>query len=98
MNIKFEVIRIGKTRKNKTSEIWIQQNLKFLKENILHVFNENKINISINLLLIIPSRGNKIRISLRNINNSELKYIIKENFSDSIYNGNYNLILKNINK
>jgi hypothetical protein len=99
MEIRFDMIRIGKFRKNYISEILLKQNVNGLKNSIKSLLLEID-NIEINLIhivMIIPAKGFSIKISLKNINNKHIREIIKQNFSNCIFKGKYSIIMDNLN-
>ncbi len=96
MKVKFDLIRIGKIRKDHMSEILLKQNAFLLKNTIRHEladFESNEINIE----MIIPAKGFNVKICLNNINDKSIKKYLRNNFSRNIYNGNYSVIKDNLN-
>lgn len=98
MNIHFEMVRIGDFRKNRLLEKIIRENVNILQLN-LRKFLENETDInksSIELTMVIPSRGTKITFVLNDIKDDTLKSKLRLNFPDSIFNGDENLIYSNL--
>lgn len=100
MKVKFDIVRIGRIRKNYTSELVLKENLNFLKSNIRTLLSEkvieNKSN-QISIVLVIPAKGFNIKIVLNDIKDNDIKKELKKHFPNSIYNGSYSVILDNIN-
>ena len=99
MEINFDVIRIGKIRKDNTAEIILKQNVNFMKSGIRHLLNNNIDNLEekICIVLAIPGKGYSIKIVLQEVKKKHIRNELKNNFPYSIYNGKYSAILDNVN-
>jgi len=100
MEVNFDIVRIGKIRKNRISEMILKQNVEFLKNGIRSLLKDNEVDSKkdlISMVLVIPAKGHSIKIALRDIKESYIKKELKNNFPNSIYKGDYKSILDNIN-
>ncbi|HRG17544.1 MAG TPA: hypothetical protein PLP39_00495 [Flavobacterium lutivivi] len=99
MEVKFEMIRIGKFRKDDCSEMLLKQNVDLLKSTIrYHLADIDNIeNKPINIDMIVPAKGFEIKIFVKRIRDKNIRTYLKENFPKSIYNGNYSNISDNLN-
>lgn len=100
MEVKFDLVRIGKIRKNYASEIVLKQNVDFLKNSIRTLLKEEKNfynKSTISMVMIIPGKGYNIKIALRDIKDNHIIELLEEKFSKFIYKGKYSLIMDNIN-
>jgi hypothetical protein len=96
MEIKFDVVSIGKIRKDQISEIILKQNVGFLKIGI-HSFlkdidSETK---KIGIVLVIPGKGHSIKISLQDVKEKNIRKELKNNFPYNIYKGEHSSIMNN---
>lgn len=100
MEVKFDLVRIGKSRKNSISEIFLKQNVDFLKSGIRWLLKDidvdNK-NNQITMVMVIPAKGLSIKIVLQDIKESYIKKELRTNFPNSIFKGHYSSILDNLN-
>lgn len=97
MEIKFDVVRIGKIRKDQISEMILKQNVGFLKSGI-HSFlrdidSETK---KIGIVLVVPGKGHSIKMSLQDVKEKHIKKELKSNFPYNIYKGEYSAIMDNV--
>lgn len=99
MEVKFDLVRIGKPRKNSTIEIILKQNVNLL-QNSIRYFLEDEVSTDkynrIDMVMIIPSKGSSIKIALQDINDNNIKKSLRQKFPNSIYKGDYSIILDNI--
>ncbi|MCB0458926.1 MAG: hypothetical protein KDC74_02780 [Flavobacteriaceae bacterium] len=99
MDVKFDLVRIGKIRKNCTSEKILKQNVDVLRNNIRYLLkNEicsNK-NNQLDITMIIPAKGFNIKIRIQNVKDFHLRKLLRENFPNTIYKGKLDTILDNI--
>ncbi|MBX9889455.1 MAG: hypothetical protein K2Y30_16160 [Flavobacteriaceae bacterium] len=97
MELKFDVVRIGKIHKDKMSEMILKQNVGFLKNGIYSLLqdidNETK---KFGIVLVIPGKGHNIRIALQDVKERNVRKELKINFPCNIYKGEYSVILDNI--
>jgi len=100
MEVNFDLVRIGRTRKNYTSEKILEQNVDLLKSNIRFFLKEkvsnNKNNV-ISMVMVVPGKGYNIKIALQDIRDNEIKKELKKKFPNSIYKGEYSTLLDNMN-
>lgn len=99
MEVKFDLVRIGKIRKNYTSELILKQNLDLMRAAIRDLLSDEKNNSknnSIHLTIVIPGKGHAIKIVLEKMLDSQIRKMLKENFPNSIYNGNQSVLLEYI--
>lgn len=98
MEVKFDLVRIGEIRKNEASEMIIRQNIGFLKSGICSLLHEIDSEIKqISICIIIPGRGHSIKIAIQDIKENHIRKELKSNFPNSIFKGEYSLVLDNIN-
>ncbi|OXG09649.1 hypothetical protein BC749_11118 [Flavobacterium araucananum] len=98
MEINFDVIRIGKIRKDNTAEIILKQNVNFMKCGIRHLLNNiDNLDEKIEIILAIPGKGYSVKIVLQEVKKKHIRNELKNNFPYSIYNGKYSAILDNVN-
>ena len=83
MEVKFDLVRIGKTRKNYNSEKVLKQNVDFLRSNIRDLLKEEKCshkNNRVDMTMIAPAKGHNIKIRLQDIKDFHIRKLIRENF------------------
>jgi len=100
MNVKFDLVRIGTTRKNYTSEKILKQNVDLLRSNIRDLLKEEKCshkNNRVDMTMIVPTKGYNIKIRLQDIKDFHIRKLIRENYPYSVYKGKLDPILDNIN-
>ncbi|MBP0903365.1 hypothetical protein ACFSKN_00555 [Mariniflexile gromovii] len=100
MEVKFDLVRIGKIRRDYAIENVLKQNVDSLKNKIRFLLKNdncfNKYN-RVDMVMIIPGKGESIKIALQDITDFHIRKKLKENVPDSIYMGKYSAILDNIN-
>ncbi|WP_286971869.1 hypothetical protein [Flavobacterium sp. UBA4854] len=98
MEVKFDLVRIGKIRKNSFAEMILKQNVDFLK-NSIRIFLKNEYpsdkHDKISLEMIIPAKGYNIKIALRSVKDNRIKKELRDNFPYSIYKGKDTIIEMN---
>ncbi len=100
MNVKFDLVRFGKIRKNNNSELILKKNVEFLQNHIRFLLDNENIdnkNNCVDMVMIIPGRGYEIKIALQDIRDTNVKKILKVNIPLQIYKGDYSIIIDNIN-
>jgi hypothetical protein len=100
MKIEFELVRIGKTRKDFMSERILEQNVRSLMANVRSYLEESFYddkNKLISIVVIVPSKGHNIKMSLQDVIDKHIKSEFRKEFSNFIFKGKYSLILENIN-
>lgn len=100
MNVKFDLVRFGKIRKNNNSELILKKNVEFLQNHIRFLLDNENIdnkNNCVDMVMIIPVRGYEIKIALQDIRDTNVKKILKVNIPLQIYKGDYSIIIDNIN-
>lgn len=99
MKVKFDLVRIGKIRKDFSSEKILKQNVISLKKNIrllLEYKDFGNKNNTISIVMVIPGKGYKIKIALQDILDSNIKKELRQNFREHIYTREYSVLLDNI--
>lgn len=99
MEVKFDLVRIGKKRNDLFKEKMIKHNLDILRSNIRSLFKNktcNNKNNQISMIMVIPGRGYKIKIHFQNISEKWIKKELKDNYPNSIYKGKYEILLDNL--
>ncbi len=99
MEVKFDLVRIGKFRKNNIAEKIISQNLKIFRDDIRSLLKDKKSfykNNKLNIVMIIPAKGYNIKISLEDISDEQIKKDLMYNFPNSIFKGKYSILLNNL--
>lgn len=95
MEIKFDLVRIGKRRKSHVKEDILKQNVNALINGIRHFLSDekcsNKNNLE-NVTMIVPGRGLSIKILLSDFKDFHIRKLIRERFPNNIYNGNKVLV------
>ena len=95
--MKFDLVRIGKKRKNYLIEKEIIENVKNIKILIKELLIENEFDIqNLNFVLIIPQRGTSIKIPEYEIKDSNIIKLFQTELPNNIYKGDYNKVLENI--
>lgn len=95
MEVKFDTVRIGKIRNSSIEEKILEQNLAFLKSNIKSLFRDDEVEKEhnrISVVLVIPGKGDNIKIAVKYSGNEFVKKLLSSNFPDSIYKGKYSTI------
>lgn len=98
MEINFETVRIGNFRKDMNHERILKANYDYLKNELrafVKTIQGEKADEIIYVDILIPAKGSTITIAIDNIPNLEVKQLLIDRFPDSIYKGNYSIILKN---
>ena len=91
MKIKFDMIRIGSKRKNVSSEIILKENVEILKKSIRSFFkgeNCSHKNNEEHITMIIPAKGDNIKVLIQDFKDYQIRQMFRESFSDFIYKGN----------
>lgn len=99
MEVKFDLVRIGNTRKNYNSEKILKQNVDFLRSNIRDLLKDEKCshkNNRVDITMIVPAKGHNIKIRLQDIKDFHIRKLIGENYPNSVYKGNLETILDNM--
>jgi hypothetical protein len=98
MEINFETVRIGKFRQDMMQERILKENYKYLKDSLkgfVKTIQCQKTSEIIYVDIVIPAKGRQIKITLDAIVYNEVKRLLIKNFPDSIYKGDYSILLKN---
>lgn len=98
MTINYDIVRIGKLRKDKNAERILHQNVKFLKFDI-ECFLENlelKDSDIIPITLVIPARGYNVLFDIRDINNKEVRTALSRQFKSRLFDRNRSILIDNI--
>ena len=99
MEVKFDLVRIGKIRKDSGAEIILKQNIDLLRESIRYFLKEEKYpnkNNRVEMTMIVPGKGFNIKIALQDVGDFYLRKKLREKFPNSIYKGKYSTIIENI--
>lgn len=99
MEVKFDLVRIGKIRKNSICEKILKENVDSLKNNIRSLLKDEKVDNKhnkIHIVMIIPSKDYNIKIVLQDIRYEYIRKELRFNFPSSIYNGEYSEIMDNL--
>ncbi len=96
MKVVFDIVRIGKIRKDRSIERVIEANVWSLKQDIRSLLKDRNEGNTLSVVMVIPARGCTITIDLRDIGDENLKKELKQSFPNSIYKGRYSLLLDNI--
>ena len=99
MKVNFDIVRIGKFRKNILAEKLLKENADLLRKEISKLLEEVKYkgeSDEMGLMLVIPAKGYRIKICLEDRNDENVRRILSQNFPDSIYKGAQSIIEKNI--
>lgn len=99
MEVKFDLVRIGKRRKDNLSEKILKQNVDILRHDIRLFLRDKESNTKYNeisMAMIIPGSGYSIKIALADIQDKNLRKELRNNFPEAVYKGKYSVILDNI--
>jgi len=96
MKVNFEFVRLGKISHNNVSEKVLKQDVHALKKSIQLFLEDFNLNDKIDILIVIPSKGHNIKFSLYDIQDPKIKAELRQNFSKTIYNGEYSKIITNL--
>jgi hypothetical protein len=99
MEVKFDLVRIGGIRKSYNAETILKGNVDLLRNNIRSLLKDLNISTkqnSISIVMIIPGKGDNIKIALDNIKDDHIRKELRHNLPRSIYKGDYSLIMNNI--
>ncbi len=95
MKIKFVPVRIGKFRNDLIQERILKENYLKLKHEISAFVESIQVEKTIDVDIVIPEKGSRISITLDSIEDINIKKQLMENFHNSIYNGDYNVLFNN---
>lgn len=99
MEITFEIVRIGKFRKDSQVEKIIKENVNLMKKSIRSLLEDFKYmgkDDKMELILVIPAKGDNVKIYIGDRKDENLRELLRQNFPDSIYTGNDSIIEENI--
>ena len=99
MKVKFDIVRIGKFRKDAFVERFLKENVDLMKSKISSLLKDIKYKSEYNemgLILVIPARGENIKIYIEDLQDTNVKKILSPNFPHSIYKRNYSIIEDNV--
>ena len=99
MEVKFDLVRIGKIRKSSIAEKILKQNVDLLRNEIRSFLKDENINNkhnTVHMVITIPGKGYNIKIALQDIKDLHIKKELKNNFPNSIYKGGYSIIMDNL--
>ena len=91
-------LELGRIRKNPFQERILKQNVKFLKNRVRSILeNEDIDNNKIYMVMVVPGRGYNIKIVLQDIRDISIRKKLKEKIPNYIYKGKYSVLLDNMN-
>jgi hypothetical protein len=99
MDVKFDLVRIGKFRKNYVSETILKQNADLLRSNIRYLLKEENCSHkdnTVHMTMVIPGKGHNIKIVLQDVRDIHIKKQLKEKFPNSIYKGSKSALIDNL--
>ncbi|MGV0980479.1 hypothetical protein [Empedobacter falsenii] len=98
MTINYDVIRIGKLRKESNAERILHQNVKFLKFDIECFLEDMELNDShvIPITIVIPASGYNVLFDVRDINNKEIRSALSKQFKSRLFDRNRSILIDNI--
>lgn len=98
MTINYDIVRIGKLRKDKNAERILHQNVKFLKFDIECFLEDLELKDSdiIPITLVIPARGYNVLFDIRDINNKEVRTALSKQFKSRLFDRNRSILIDNI--
>jgi hypothetical protein len=100
MEVKFDLVRIGKVRKDYSSEKILKDNVKMLKIQIRELLSEEICSHKNNredVTMIVPGKGYNIKILLNDVKDLHIRTILRKNIPNSIYKGKIDTVLDSIN-
>ncbi len=99
MAIKYDIVRIGKIRKESNAERILHQNVKFLKFDIEYFLEDLELKDSniLPITLVIPARGYNVLFDIRDINNKEVQTALSKQFKSRLFDRNRSILIDNIN-
>lgn len=95
MTINYDIVRIGKPRKDSNSERILYQNVKFLKfdiECLLQNSEENNLDI-IPITIVIPASGFNVLFDVRDIDNKVVKTVLSNHFKSRLFDQNKSILI-----
>ncbi|CAG5086851.1 hypothetical protein [Parvicella tangerina] len=95
MEVEFEVVRFGKIRSDRFIEKTLQENVELLKNSIRSFLSEDNSVDKVYLDIIIPSRGQDIKVNIFHIKEDHVKNRLKFNYPNSIYTGSQTKLIEN---
>jgi len=99
MDVKFDLVRIGKFRKNYVSETILKQNADLLRTNIRYLLQDRKCSHkdnTVHMTMVIPGKGYNIKIVLQDVRDFHIRKQLKEKFPNSIFKGDQSILRNNI--
>ncbi|MFD2917803.1 hypothetical protein [Psychroserpens luteus] len=98
MKTKFDLVRIGKARKDYSIEKSLKDNKDLLISRIrLFIENTvvNKKNDEIHMIIVIPAKGHNPKILLESVRDEDIRKGLKQNFPNFIYKGKPSIVEDN---
>lgn len=98
MTINYDVVRIGKPRKDSNAERIIHQNVKFLKFDIECFLEDFELRNSdiIPITIVIPARGYNVLFDVRDIHNKEVRLALNKQFKSRLFDRNRSILIGHI--
>lgn len=99
MEVKFDMVRIGKLRSEATSEILLRQNTEFLMKDIRHFLQDKECTNGVNsesVTLVVPGKGLKPKFRLQDFRDKYIRSLMKKKYQSYIYSGNLDTIMDNV--
>lgn len=96
MIVKFVPVRIGNFRQDLIKEKILKENYLLLRNQLREFIQHQVGETEIEMDIVIPKRGYRITFTLVGINNKEIEKRLKQKFPNSIYKGDYSIILESM--
>lgn len=98
MTINYDVVRIGKPRKDSNAERILHQNVKFLKFDIECFLENLELNDSyiIPITIVIPARGYNVLFDVRDIHQKEVRSALNKQFKSRLFDRNRSILIDHL--
>ncbi|WP_353096910.1 hypothetical protein [Empedobacter brevis] len=98
MTINYDVVRIGKPRKDSNAERILHQNVKFLKFDIECFLENLELNDShiIPITIVIPARGYNVLFDVRDIHHKEVRSSLSKQFKSRLFDRNRSILIDHL--
>ncbi|KJD36683.1 hypothetical protein PW52_03305 [Tamlana sedimentorum] len=99
MEVKFDLVRIGKFRKDRFSEKIIEENADSLRTNIKSFLKNETCSHrdnTVHMTIVIPAKGYNVKMVLQDIRDFKIRKQLRERFPNFIYKGNQSTLLENL--
>ena len=99
MQIKFDMVRIGRMRKNHQTEVLLRENTAFLKSSLKEFLSEIKNSDGEDcehVTIIVPGKGHNPKFKLQDFRDKRVRNLVKKRFPGFVYKGSDSTLINNI--